>query len=662
MLLRSFIVLVFFLTINVPAMAQQELIQTPDGIFTTRETPSTLPLAKDEDSFQFIVYGDRTGGNRAGLKVLRQAVEDTNLLDPDFVLTVGDLIQGYNRPVQWQKEADEFNEIMSGLAMTWFPVAGNHDIYWDLKDPDRPRNHHEQHYEAEFGPLWYSFKHKNTGFIVLYSDEGDLETGQKGFNKGRLQNMSPQQIEFLMLALARFKDLPQVFVALHHPRWTGGGYAGSNWPEIHAMLVEAGNVKAVFAGHIHRMRFDPKDGIDYFSLATTGGHLSTDLPQAGYLHHFNVVTVRPQGYSTATIPVGAVIDPKQFKPEFLADVRLVQNMRPRRSTKRLLVNRDGTADQPYAVSISNPGKHPLEIAIVPQIGADWRAIPDHQHLVIPPGKTDGMEFRFLRTGNSIGPDQDSWKHFRKPSLEVSVDYLHESARVRMPVVTVPVDLRSALVPASEFETDLLKCLELAESRTDCARIDSVDVKVKQGPFTLEAWVYPTAIDGNRTVAAKMQSSEYGLFVKDGLPHFDVHLQGRYINPKASKKIPIKQWTHLAGIYDGKQVRLFVNGLLVASLDGSGKRTENNLPLFIGADTDGSGNPVAPFSGKLDELRLSQSVRYAGEFTPARRFTTDTDTVLLLHMDRTSGPFLHDDSTPAATVIRIAGATISDIDK
>ncbi|MEZ6164979.1 MAG: hypothetical protein R3B67_11140 [Phycisphaerales bacterium] len=47
------------------------------------------------------------------------------------------------------------------------------------------------------------------------------------------------------------------------------------------MLVEAGNVAAVFAGHIHYMRYDGKrDGIEYVSL-TTGGHQRETVPDAG---------------------------------------------------------------------------------------------------------------------------------------------------------------------------------------------------------------------------------------------------------------------------------------------------------------------------------------------------------------------------------------------
>ena len=91
-------------------------------------------------------------------------------------MTVGDLIQGYNTTEPWLDQMREYRETMNGLLCPWFPVAGNHDIYW--RGPDRPAEEHEQRYEQHL-VHWYAFDHKGCQFIVLYSDEGIPRAGEQ---------------------------------------------------------------------------------------------------------------------------------------------------------------------------------------------------------------------------------------------------------------------------------------------------------------------------------------------------------------------------------------------------------------------------------------------------------------------------------------------------
>ena len=164
-------------------------------------------------------------------------------------MTVGDLIQGYNTTEPWLDQMREYRETMNGLLCPWFPVAGNHDIYW--RGPDRPAEEHEQRYEQHFGPLWYAFDHKGCRFIVLYSDEGNPETGERNFSKPDCQVMSPAQKAWLTQMVTEGASMRHQFVFLHHPRWRKGSY-GDDWDQVHDILVSGGNVRAVFAGHIHQ--------------------------------------------------------------------------------------------------------------------------------------------------------------------------------------------------------------------------------------------------------------------------------------------------------------------------------------------------------------------------------------------------------------------------
>src|SRR5438552_17661710 len=73
-----------------------------------------LRLNNAPESFHFVVVSDRTGGNRG--RIFSQAVEQINLLQPAFVVSVGDLIQGYSKdPAILAKEWKELQGYTSKL-------------------------------------------------------------------------------------------------------------------------------------------------------------------------------------------------------------------------------------------------------------------------------------------------------------------------------------------------------------------------------------------------------------------------------------------------------------------------------------------------------------------------------------------------------------------
>ena len=53
-----------------------------------------LDFKNDPDEFQFAIITDNAGGARDG--VFARAVEMVNLLQPEFVVSAGDLIEGYS--------------------------------------------------------------------------------------------------------------------------------------------------------------------------------------------------------------------------------------------------------------------------------------------------------------------------------------------------------------------------------------------------------------------------------------------------------------------------------------------------------------------------------------------------------------------------------------
>lgn len=617
---------------------------------TTRSSEITLPLPNEEDAFFFVVYGDRTGGPDEGISVLKDAVRDTNLLEPDFVWTVGDLIQGYNTLEPWMTQMREYKGVMDELLCPWFPVAGNHDVYW--RGEGKPTGEHESDYEMHFGPLWYAFEHKGCMFITLYSDEGNPETGEKTFRDPENQRMSDEQFAWLKSMLKEGADAKHIFVSLHHPRWLKGGY-GDDWDKVHAELVKAGNVSAVFAGHIHRMRYDPKDGIDYVTLATVGGHNGGQVPEAGMLHHFNIVTVRADQVAHASVPVGEMMDVREITGDMAEDAARLSRSMPAFDAE-IPLGMDGFADATVVVSMSNPTAHEVDITVMPDSrDSRWAAWPDHDHATLKAGQSREFRFRVQRSSAELDAT------FRPVDLVVDMDMLLPGHRYAIPTArhAIPLDARLSPLPEPAYESVLHLDGE------DGALLVASDVlAMPDGPLTVEAWFNPESFAGRTALVAKTEGSEFGIFINDGKPQFSIHLDGKYHTAESTEPLLVAgQWQHIAGVFDGAEARLYLNGTLIDAVRATGVRTPNTLPLVIGGDTNRNGDAMSLVAGEIDEVRISTVARYAGQsFDPSRRYQPDAESPLHLHMDGVVGNWVIDSRRPGVVGTLQGAARIAPI--
>ena len=105
-----------------------------------------LPAAKpwtsedfrdDPKDFQFVIIGDRTGGaNVQG--TFKLAIGQLNLLQPEFVINVGDLIEGYSdKTSELNAEWDQADSMLKTLDMPFFradqhpkTIAAADDRHW----------------------------------------------------------------------------------------------------------------------------------------------------------------------------------------------------------------------------------------------------------------------------------------------------------------------------------------------------------------------------------------------------------------------------------------------------------------------------------------------------------------------------------------------------
>jgi hypothetical protein len=124
--------------------------------------------------------------------------------------------------------------------------------------------------------------------------------------------------------------------------------------------------------------------------------------------------------------------------------------------------------------------------------------------------------------------------------------------------------------------------------------------------TLEAWVYPTNtatpwVDLLDKPNGSGDSCYQLIGVSDnGNPSFYVSpITPSGQNLYAPSALPLNTWTHLAGTYDGAQMRIYVNGIQVTNRAQSGMIATSTDALNIG----GNSHTGLHWLGRVDEVRI-----------------------------------------------------------
>jgi len=115
-------------------------------------------------------------------------------------------------------------------------------------------------------------------------------------------------------------------------------------------------------------------------------------------------------------------------------------------------------------------------------------------------------------------------------------------------------------------------------------------------ITIDAWVYPTVL--GRRVVDKITAGGSDGYLLDTWPGNVRFIVGN-IGVVGSTPLSTGVWTHIAGTYNGSQLRVYVNGVLDGSVNTNIAIPANNLPLRIGADQNGSNL----FNGLIDEVEI-----------------------------------------------------------
>ena len=317
------------------ACADQGTVTAAGFSYDKAALPKAKPWSNENfknnpDNFQFVVIGDRTGGANAE-ETFQLAVGQLNLLQPEFVINVGDMIEGYSDDkAELNAEWDEVDEMLGQLTMPFVRTPGNHDIANKIA---------QEVWRERHGATYYHFVYKNVLFLVLDSEDPPREApegiGEKLDVYNRLQTEDPAKAkamlaefmsdEAVVAALGKpvefgedqmnwlektLKDTPDVrwtFLFLHEPAWEN---ASDSFKSIQQLLSKRDHT--FLAGHLHYYDYDKIKGYEHITMGPAGASFHHEGP--GNVDHIMWVTMTEDGPEIANIALKGIFDRKGLDP------------------------------------------------------------------------------------------------------------------------------------------------------------------------------------------------------------------------------------------------------------------------------------------------------------------------------------------------------------
>ena len=208
--------------------------------------------------------------------------------------------------------------------------------------------------------------------------------------------------------------------------------------------------------------------------------------------------------------------------------------------------------------------------------------------------------------------------------ETSTNFIDRSSNAR--AITVTGDVNHSVTQAKFNDSSIY--FDGTNDSLDIA--DSSDFDFGTGNFTFEFWCYKTgsgkmAIFETRPNGGNDHGFNLEFNASDKFEWYDASISGTL--PRDPSAISLNTWTHYACVRNGTTFTMYKNGTSVGTpLTGDSSSQASDGTPTIGESSAGDND----FQGYLDEIRLSSTARYTGNFTaPTSPFTSDSDTVLLI---------------------------------
>lgn len=256
--------------------------------------------------FRFAIVPDRSGGDLRG--AFTNALRCVDMMRPEFVMTVGDLITGVTTESRHVAQQTELTNMVSRVRAPFFYVVGNHDICFPRKNNPKSFEESSRVWKSFFGEnTHYSFSYKGCFFLVL--DTMDVHGQAK---PGSM--ISERQYAWAAKELEKSRDARWTFVFMHDP----GVWASSAWLKFEKTALAADNRRySVFAGDKHQYAHFRRHGRDYYVLSVAGG-VSTEGykvkkdpaqlwgPEYGEMDHITWVTMKDDGPSVVNLKLDGI--------------------------------------------------------------------------------------------------------------------------------------------------------------------------------------------------------------------------------------------------------------------------------------------------------------------------------------------------------------------
>ena len=231
-----------------------------DLAYAFSKAPPSSGSLVPQDRFSFVAFGDNQGSDKIFLDLIDKVNQEEHI---DLAVHVGDMVINGTTA-----EFEHYLELVKKLKVKTHHVPGNHDVVLGNRI-----------FKKYFGPLYYSFDHKNAHFVVI--------------NNSFKRSFDAEQFTWLKEDLAK-TDKEHIFVFMHRPTFDPSEIyksymmSGRKVTEELMRVFEKYKVDYVIAGHLHGYARTKRKGVVYIITGGAGGPLYLPKDFGGFHHYVKI--------------------------------------------------------------------------------------------------------------------------------------------------------------------------------------------------------------------------------------------------------------------------------------------------------------------------------------------------------------------------------------